>query len=272
MRSPIWMMAGLSLATLVSGQTRDTHEKLHAALWAQSAQEYRGATLQAYRMAREQLDRALADANWTAAVEQAGGYRELPPALIVDVDETILDNSPSQARMIRRKAEFGEVWEEWVSEARAEPIPGALEFLQYAWSRGVTVFYITNRNHARHEEATRRNLTRAGFPLSDRVDVVLTAGEKPDWTGDKSSRRTSVASGYRILLLVGDDLGDFLPGIRATVEKRAELARPYDAFWGCKWILIPNATYGSWEEAHYGFDRSMKDEEKLSRKKKALRE
>ncbi|MFN0170097.1 MAG: 5'-nucleotidase, lipoprotein e(P4) family [Bryobacteraceae bacterium] len=272
MRPSIRILAGLAVASVVYGQTRDTHEKLHAALWAQTAREYRGAALQAYRVAREQLDRALADSNWTAAVEQTGQYRELPPALIVDIDETILDNSPSQARMIRRNAEFGAVWEEWVSEARAEPIPGALEFLQYAWSRGVTVFYITNRNHSRHEEATRRNLTRAGFPLSDHVDVVLTAGEKPDWSSDKSSRRTSVASHYRVLLLVGDDLGDFLPGVRTSVEKRAELARPYDAFWGWKWILIPNAAYGSWEEAHYGFDRSMKDEEKLSRKKKALRE
>ncbi len=103
MKPMIRTLAALALGAAAYGQVRDTHEKLHAALWAQTAQEYRAAALQAYRSAREQLDRALADPQWTAAVEQTGAYRDLPPAMIVDVDETILDNSPSQARMIQRR-------------------------------------------------------------------------------------------------------------------------------------------------------------------------
>jgi acid phosphatase len=247
------------------------HEKLHAVLWTQTAPEFRGATLQAYRMARQSLEQALHDRDWTAAVEQTGRYQNLPPAVIVDIDETILDNSASQARMIQNGQDFIHVWDQWVSEADAAEIPGALDFLQYAHARGATVFYITNRDHHKHYEATRRNLRKFGFPISPSEETLLMLGAKPEWTSDKSSRRKLVASSHRIVMLIGDDIGDFLPGIRTSIEKRMEMSRPYDAFWGLKWFMIPNATYGSWEEAPYDFDRSAPESRKLDTKRKALR-
>lgn len=248
------------------------HEKLHAALWAQTSVEFRGGCLQAYSAASRMLDLGLQDPRWSAAIEQQGrDPRSLPPAIIVDVDETVLDNSPSQARMIAQDADFGEVWQKWVEESAAEPIPGALEFLREAAARGVTVFYITNRE--KHmEAATRRNLERLGFPLAHEADAVLTKGERPGWTSDKSSRRAAIAVSYRIVLLVGDDLGDFLPGIHVPPEERLQKAAPYESFWGRKWIILPNALYGTWEEAAYGFDRSLSREEKLRRKRARLRE
>jgi acid phosphatase len=227
------------------------HPTLYATLWIQTAAEYRASAWQAYAAARSSLARALNDSTWTAALEQEGAlYGGLPPAIIVDVDETVLDNSPSQARVIRSGGEFDpEAWAEWVEEGRAPPVPGAPEFLARADSLGVTVFYVTNRD-APNEAATRRNLEAVGLPLESDVDTVLLRGEREEWASDKSSRRMAVAERYRVVLLVGDDFNDFVPANLPRGD-RDRLVERYRDRWGERWIVLPNPTYGSWERALY---------------------
>ena len=129
------------------------------------------------------------------------------------------------------------------------PIPGALEFTRAAAAKGVTVFYVTNRDRAL-EQATRDNLAKFGFPLDPSRDTVLTRAERPEWTSsDKSSRRSVVAQDFRILLLVGDDFGDFVQGARGTLAARKALDEANAAMWGVKWIALPNPMYGSWKTA-----------------------
>jgi len=229
------------------------HENLNAVLWVQTALEYEASALQAFRLAQMQLDAALADTRWTAAIEQQGDASKLPPAVIVDVDETVLDNSSYQARMIRDNASYASAtWDPWVEEARATAVPGAVEFAQYAAKKGVTVFYVTNRT-ANLEAATRRNLAAENFPLTDTVDTVLVRGERPEWSASaKGPRRAFVAGTYRILLLVGDDLGDFVVDAAGTPEERETRAAAQSDWWGRRWIMIPNPTYGSWERAIIG--------------------
>ena len=231
-----------------------------ATLWTQVAAEFRGASIQAYRLARLRLEQALEDSSWTAAREQEEPYRSKPPAVILDVDETVLDNSPYQARLIRRAGTYGpDTWGPWVREARAPAVPGALAFTRFAHDRGVRVFYVTNRD-ADLEEPTARNLERLGFPMADTLDVLLTEGERPGWDGTKVARREHVADDHRILLLVGDNLGDFTdepqPGrwVRADAVNRPEgrparAPRVGDRWWGRRWIVVPNPVYGSWEDA-----------------------
>jgi len=233
-----------------SGMPGTPHENLNAVLWVQSALEYEATTLQAFRLAQLQLDAALKDPGWTAALEQTGDSSKLPPAVIVDVDETVLDNSYYQARMVRDGTEFSpRTWDLWVMEARATAIPGAREFTQYAAGRGVTVFYVTNRTE-NIEEATRRNLAEEGFPVATDVDTVLTRGERPGWeVSAKGPRRAHVARDYRVLLLVGDDLGDFVTDASGTPQERRQRTEPHEAWWGRRWIMLPNPTYGSWERA-----------------------
>lgn len=245
-------------------------ELLNATLWAQTAPEHTGIHMQAYRQARTAVERALKDRKHTAAVEQTGNYRKLPPAIILDIDETVLDNSPSQARDIRDNATFTpQRWNEWVQEAAAKPLPGALEFTRWAAAKGIKVFFVTNREKSQ-EEATRRNLARVGFPLDDRIDTVLTRGEKPDWGSDKGTRRAEVAARYRILLLVGDDFGDFLSNVRTAVDERRRLAAKYEDRWGTSWIALPNAMYGSWESALFHGEPRLGPEERRSRKLEIL--
>lgn len=242
------------------------HQKLIPTLWVQTSQEWRAAALQAYSAATLQLDRARKDKSWTAAIEQTGQYRKLPPAIILDIDETVLDNSPSQAREVVDGREFTPAeWNHWVSEARADPIPGAADFCRYAASRAVRVFFVTNRD-APYEQATRSNLARHGFPLPEKEDTVLLRGEKPDWSSDKGTRRAYIASRYRILLLIGDDLGDFLSGIRTSPDRRREIAAPHLNRWGRQWIMLSNPGYGSWEESLYGDPRPADAGERLKRK------
>jgi 5'-nucleotidase (lipoprotein e(P4) family) len=229
------------------------HENLNAVLWVQTAVEYEASALQAYQAARLQLDAALKDSRWTAALEQTADPSALPPAIILDIDETVLDNSYYQARLIRDGGVFAaDTWDRWCAEALATAIPGAREFTQYAAERGVTVFYVTNRT-ANVEEATRRNLTAQGFPLQAATDTVLTRGERPEWQASpKGARRAFIANAYRVLLLVGDDLGDFVVDAAGTPEERRARTAPQQGWWGQRWIMLPNPTYGSWERAVVG--------------------
>jgi len=68
----------------------------------------RATAVQAYRLASLMLDRAMADRAWTAALEQTGDFASKPPAVILDVDETVLDNSESEERDIREGAVYSE--------------------------------------------------------------------------------------------------------------------------------------------------------------------
>ena len=234
-------------------RTTAAHENLNAVLWMQTALEYEASALQAYRLAAMQLDAALADPRWTAAIEQQADASRLPPAVILDVDETVLDNSYYQARMIRDNTTFAAAtWDRWVEEARATAIPGAVEFTRYAAGKGVTVFYVTNRT-ANLEAATRKNLAAENFPLSTGLDTVLVRGERPEWSASaKGPRRASIARDYRILLLVGDDLGDFVVDPSGTPAERQTRAAAQSEWWGRRWIMLPNPTYGSWERAVIG--------------------
>jgi acid phosphatase len=240
-------------------------------LWTQTSVEYRATALQSYRIAKEMLDQALDDPTWTAALEQTGDFADLPPAVILDVDETVLDNSFYEARLIEQGLEYAsDTWNEWCNEAAAIPVPGALEFTRYADYKGVTVFYVTNRRHV-VEEATKRNLQELGFPLDSETDTLQTRGEKPEWGSDKQTRRKEIGSRYRILLLIGDNFGDFVSGAEAPIQVRNTLAERYSDYWGTRWIVLPNPQYGSWEDALIEYEFGLSREEKLRRKLDALR-
>jgi len=246
-------------------------DNLNAVLWVQSAVEYRATSLQAYALARRVLDDALADPSWTADTEQSGDYAALPPAIILDVDETVLDNSYYEARLTLDQQVYDEQsWDAWVQQRASTPIPGAREFLQYAVSRGVTVFYVTNRR-AHLEDDTRANLGTAGMPLDDEVDTVLTRDERPEWSpSDKSPRRRYVAADYRVLLMLGDNMGDFTDASSGSVAERAAFAEQHRDWWGTRWITLANPTYGSFIGAVLDNDYSLSNAQQVNVKMGAL--
>lgn len=246
-------------------------DNLNAVLWVQTAVEYRATALQAYALGRRALDEALADPTWTALLEQQGDYAELPPAVILDIDETVLDNSPYEARLLLDRATYDESsWAAWVEQRAAEAVPGAREFVVYAAARGVAVFYVSNRR-APLEAATRDNLAAEGFPLDDTIDTVLLRGEIPAWeASDKTPRFRHIAADHRVLLMFGDNMGDFTAASGGDVAERAAFATEHVEYWGTRWITLANPTYGSFISAVLGEGGPTSWEVAVQRKKQAL--
>ncbi len=244
-------------------------EGLNATAWVQTAAEWKIAARQSYFLATRQLDAALKDPKWSAVAEQRSSPK-LPPAVILDLDETVLDNSAYQARLVRDDAPFTpQSWGNWVAQSSAPAIPGAQKFLHFANKKGVKIFYITNRTKG-EEAATRENLKRLGLPVQGPNDHVLTLGERPEWTTDKITRRRFVAKNHRVLLLVGDDLNDFITAKPRSLQERLDLLEKYSASWGQKWILLSNPLYGSWEGALFDYKNDLSRQGMLGRKYGAL--
>ncbi|HVT44343.1 MAG TPA: HAD family acid phosphatase [Thermoanaerobaculia bacterium] len=245
-------------------------ETLNSVVWFQTSAELDALARQAFSIARERLDQALADPAWSAIPEQKNA-KALPPAIIVDVDETVLDNSAFQGRLLERGVAYDEeIWERWVEEARAVAVPGAVDLCRYATERGVIVFYLTNRTTA-GEAATRRNLLSEGFPLDERIDVVVTKGEYSSRvTSDKEERRKWIAARYRVLLLIGDAFGDFAAESATSVAERRAFGRDYASWWGTRWIVIPNPMYGEWERIIFRAAAPRSHEEELEQKYRAI--
>jgi 5'-nucleotidase (lipoprotein e(P4) family) len=244
---------------------------LNAVLWMQRSVEFKASALTAFALARIRLDQALADPKWTGAPrEQTGAYETLPPAVILDIDETILDNSGYQAWMTLKDTSFDpKTWNAYVNTVTSLPIPGALEFAKYAESKSVKIFYISNRT-AEEEPATRKNLEKFGFPMGGNVDTMLMARKQPDWGSAKGTRRAHVAKGYRVLLNVGDNFGDFVDEYRGSEAERLTVLEQHRDRWGREWIMIANPTYGSFESAPYGHDFKRSDGERRRAKRSVL--
>jgi len=225
-------------------------ERLHSTLWVQTSAEYVVSTNQVYTMALEDLEAAYRDPQWDVAVERGNPNGDLSPAIIVDIDETVLDNSGHAARaIIAREGFVQDLWRAWVREAAAPAVPGAVEYLRRADAMGIAVFYVSNRFRDL-EEPTRENLEAIGCPLRDDIDVVLLREERPGWGIAKSSRRAWIAQHFRVLQIVGDDLRDFVPVPEDSDDHaRIEIALAHRERWGAGWYLLPNPIYGGWEEA-----------------------
>lgn len=247
-----------------------THAGLNSTLWVQTAVEAHVASMQSYKLATLQLDAALKNKSWTAATEQAARpakeWQNLPPAILLDIDETVLDNSPLQARLVKKGLDYDSMeFGQWAYEAKAKAIPGAVAFLKVARSKGIKIFFISNRSRS-EEAATQKNLHAVGLLPAMGDDQVLSRFEKVSWQSDKASRRRYLSEKYRVLMLVGDDFNDFVTGTKTSVEERQKLMTRYQKMWGEKWIVIPNPLYGSWEGAVLDFDYERTPDEQLKEK------
>lgn len=250
----------------------EPNDNLNAVLWDQSAVEAKATMTQAYALARIRLDEALADKSRTADPSvQNGDFVSKPPAVVLDVDDTVLNTSQYQAWNIKAGTSFSpKTWTPYVNSRIDLAIPGAVDFTQYAASKGVKVFYVTNRTKE-EEPATMERLKELGFAMGGNVDTLLTAKEMDDWGSAKSTRRAYIARDYRLLLLIGDNLGDFTDAYKGSIEERQKVFDDNQAHWGKDWIAIPNPTYGSWESAAFGHDFKTPPEEQRQKKLDALK-
>lgn len=238
-------------------QKADNEYQVGAILWTQTSAEKAALSYQAFSLARLRLDQDF----------RANRNRRLKRAVIVDIDESVLDNSAYQAKLVKERRPFeGKTWTDWCNRAEAKALPGAVEFLRYANSRRVRVFYITNRRQA-EKDGTARNLKQLGFPdVSDETLLIRTEGST------KEPRRQSVAAKYRIVLLMGDNLNDFAEIFEKsrTIERRRSAAEQNRNQFGSRFIVLPNPMYGAWEDAVYGEGR-LTEEQKAEKRRETLR-
>jgi 5'-nucleotidase (lipoprotein e(P4) family) len=245
-------------------------DRLDAILWQTTSTEYRVLAQSIYGAAQSHLERALADRQWTALPAQRENFQHLPPAVIMDIDETVIDTSRFQSLLIKNRARFTRaLWRDWLNQNEVAPVPGAVAFISFAHSHGVTIFFVTNRDRAT-EPVTRNHLASIGIKLPDHIDTVLSQSERPDWQTDKGSRRDFIAQSYRVLMLFGDDLGDFISEYRTSAQVRMSEAMKHNE-WGTKWVMLPNPMYGSWESSLYDFKSDLSMDEISRRKFQQLR-
>jgi 5'-nucleotidase (lipoprotein e(P4) family) len=266
----ILLSFGLVACSILSVHAQTTAETatanndygIGAVLFTQKAAEYRALAYQAFNIARAQLD---ADLDKENVKRLPKAERKRPRAIAVDIDETVLDNSPNQALRIINKKPYTRK-DRHASQAanRSKAVPGAVDFISYAVSKGVKVFYISNRDEVQMQ-ATVDNLKAAGFPDISSENVLLRGA-----VGSKEPRRQKIAETYRLVLLMGDNLDDFSDVFerKSTGERFAETDKARE-LWGKRFIVVPNAMYGTWENAIYGYE-PLTESQKAEKRAEAL--
>ena len=263
------------LTTALAGcqQHPPANDQLDAVLWTQTSIEHELIYRQLFANATRQLDVALADPSWDALPFAPRNLAGLPPAVVVDIDETLLDNVPLNARdVVNNQVYSYDRWNTWVDQAKAQALPGAVAFLQAAQQKGIAVYYLTNREHSQ-VTATVKNLRLRGFPVESDEHVLAAStptGHCESAGYGKNCRRQWVAAHARVLLMAGDSLGDFVQAEHNTVADQRKAVAPYVNWLGQRWFLLPNPTYGSWYSAPYGDDEKLPFEQKRTLKQQAL--
>ncbi|MEO8649115.1 MAG: 5'-nucleotidase, lipoprotein e(P4) family [Acidobacteriota bacterium] len=233
-----------------------------AILYTQKAAEYRSLCYQAFNIARLRFDADLEKKN---VKKLPKAERKRPRAIVVDIDETVLDNSPANAYGVKMHTAFNlKDWYTWGDMRKAKAVPGAVDFLNYAVSKGAKVFYISNRDEVQ-KQATIDNLKAVGFNDVSTDNVMLRQTES-----SKNVRRSGVTDKYRIVMLMGDNLDDLSGAFerKSVTDRYAETDKAREEF-GRRFIVLPNAMYGTWESAIYEYQR-LTEAQKAQKRLEAL--
>ncbi len=238
----------ISVTTPAASDNITVNGKLFTTVFQQRASEYRALCYQAYNIAHFRIDQLPA----------LQGKK--PYAIMTDVDETVLSNAAYQAHQTLQGKDYeSSSWYQWTSRANADTVPGALSFLQYASSRGVKIFYVTNREE-KEREGTLKNLQKFNFPDADNAHLLL-KGE----ISSKESRKQQILINHQIVLLIGDNLNDMSNAFEKKYpDDRMRVTDSLSHQFGKMLIVLPNAVYGDWENALYHYNRNLTPAQKDS--------
>jgi acid phosphatase len=237
----------------------DDHPVLAATAWVQTSVEFGMIAEAVFGQAADRLGRIVTDPGALADPDhrpRTSGTGPEKVAVVMDVDQTIFNNTPYVVRLIRGERWHDQSsegdWDSWCHQEAATAIPGAVEFIsavraldEHLVDVELRVFLITNRN-ASLEAATIANLRKTGIEIDP--DFVLCLDEREGWDRNKASRRAHVAGlGYRIAMIVGDDLNDLRPVRGLKMQQRLDLVQRHrELIDRGLWVLVPNPIYGSW--------------------------
>ena len=220
----------LVMICFISCNKKQISKKEHSIYWQKNSAEYVALSYQAFNIAKLKLDKNVKN-------------YDRKPAIVIDIDETILNNLPYNEMLIDSSKNFNEQsWSRWVNKKIAKAIPGSLEFLNYAQTKNIELIYLSNRRIENYEP-TKENLISLGFPFNEKTLMLLR-----DETTDKTKRRNSLSK-YEIIMLIGDNLSDFDSVFyNKSNEKRINNVDSLSYLFGEKFILLPNLIYGDWDK------------------------
>lgn len=227
---------------------------VYSTIWFQKSAEAKALYYQGFNLAKLRVEEY---------VKISG---EKPKAVVVDIDETMVDNSLFQGKSIEKGEGYSnEFWAEWSNLAMAKALPGAVEFTKFCDSLGVQVVYISNRK-VQELEKTMKNMDSLGFAFVNPENYLL-----KEETSGKEVRRKIAMEKYDIILLLGDNLNDFSDVFEhrgddwgvSTVEK-------YRNEFGKRFIVFPNPMYGEWEKSVYGNEKGLTEEAKFMLRREAI--
>lgn len=255
------VVLSLILLTSCGHQTSHLENKnkqdylIGSTLWVQNSAEYKALAYQAYNIAQDKL-----------AAKINSNKKGKALAVILDADETIVDNSAYQAtNILENKTYSSESWKAWVDKAQATAIPGALEFLNFAAKNNVEIFIVTNRKE-NEVESSFKNFKKLKFPI--KLENIFARGK----SSSKEERRTSIAQKYEIVLMLGDNMADFSNLFeKKNTADRAAASDALNVEFGRKMIVLPNPMYGDWESAIYDYNFSASEEQKTQIREGALK-
>lgn len=222
------------------------HDNMNSVLWFQQSAEADALYYQGFHLARLKLDKARKQ------------YSDKKKAIILDVDETVLNNSPLMAHLIKQGISFEDGWDQWVKKAEAKPLPGSLEFLNYANQLGIQIFYITNREQHLYKP-TEMNLKKEGFPQVN-PDHLLMKEKKHS----KEERRQKILRSYDVVLFLGDNLIDLSKNFDGkTAAERKTIMKSMEKEFEDRFIVFPNPMYGDWEKSLYLNSKNLSDKNSI---------
>ena len=304
----------------VSASQMMEEENLLAILWVQRSAEFRGLSYQAYNMAAMEVDKVLAQRREKEKALRKAKTKDntsaqpeplRPPAVVLDIDDTILCHAPFEVYFIEHPEATSNtgVWEQWIAQNK-DLLPGAKEFLNYARSRGIQIFYVTGRG-PQDRAATISLFHKTGLPFPDETHLLMNDG-----SGSKMKHFAKLSRRYDIICYLGDNAGDFpldanryknapvykketageLSG-NTTAMNENTAAKPktvmpldtaammkHDAnktrnaiidasrkSFGTRFILLPNPMYGDWENNLAQKYRKLPAEQRIALRKAALK-
>lgn len=222
-------------STTIDSDSIDKSDTESALLWQQTSAEYSALCIQAFNTAKLQLN----------SLFEKGEF-ERTPVIIMDLDETVLDNSPYNAMLLLENKNYTvESWNAWVELQEATAVPGAVNFIEYALEKDYQIIFVSNRDHL-YLKATLDNVNSFGFNFNEK-NFALKRG-----TSQKTNRRKKINEDFEIVMLIGDNLADFndkLDSRDLTISKRKELVEQEEENFGVKYIILPNTMYGNWQKA-----------------------
>lgn len=252
------LITTLSLTLLGACSTKANHEGSSASTvlppsvqWQTQSQEYPLITRAIYRDAALQLMQRELPTNWV---------------VVMDVDETVLDNSGYQAMLSQTGQSYSTAsWNQWVKSKQAKLVPGASDFITSVVSAGGKVALVTNRDK-QLDNYTWQNLLAMGLPINadntclmGRSQADKEAVDGQAIVNDKDLRRQQLSSGdvdcyspsvkpatewsqpHNIVMQVGDNIEDIAQTTQASADPNVLLPR-----FGKDIVILPNPMYGSW--------------------------